>query len=588
MSDNSSLRHGAPDFASLEGETGFRLLFGEPDASVCFVRSLMLQTTFMRYILLHDLFTGNSSQQLSGTAKNSTPVWPWTPNSRQEMERFLTGIPDICAFEFVGKHIEPITSAHQILSYDTIDKQADLLLEFLNRDRVAPEHVIIAGLGYGGLICEQAFMRLQSDLTGSAKARARLRGMLLFDTPHFRAGLVEWTKMTANSLGVNPPWLSKCLPDLNAIHNMQAKFADIYERAEREVRLACCFTTLLERSSNPHISPDFCCLPCVEAIEMQLWNHDSSNWRSDEKYVAKRLATWVKEIRHGDKQVHNPFALRSLAGSSRSNEPGWIWDSKAANYYFKVDWPEEADESAASVSLGDIVTKIPTPATPKTFTPEQDIVSFPKELPARLNQPIARRDDVLLLDFLDKPKVDFSVSRVVQNDLEHWKNTHLNLDVGGAGYKFIVREEWSQERSIEYVMAALQIERVRESLKVETPTLYVVTGVIRGAKAADSDANERSMALGFRCQMVSVIQSSQKQADGMRLAVEVVEAVPRNQSKDVEEEEPWSEDSVDYAKIPQPEMEQSSTVPKDTPRQRYGSLRRFSRLRSFFRGGRSK
>src|SRR5271155_1107927 len=175
-------------------------------------------------------------------------------------------IPDSggIAFRYINK---PITSIHEILSRDTLDKHTDRLLDFLGRDGIAPKHVVLVGHGYGGLICEQTFMRLQTASTGSTKARARqrLRGMLLFNTPHFRAGLAEWTMLTAKELNVNAAksrqkqnW-SKCSTDFITVSDMQAKFADIFEDSESEVRLACCFAKL----------PD----PVTKLVSCSLFDH---------------------------------------------------------------------------------------------------------------------------------------------------------------------------------------------------------------------------------------------------------------------------------------------------------------------------
>jgi hypothetical protein len=202
---------------------------------------------------------------------------------------------------------------------------------------------------------------------------------------------------------------------------------------------------------------------------------------------------------------------------------------------------------AASVALGDIVKETHAPGSS--------------------NRPIATRDDVVFSQ--NGQLVDFSLSHVVKNDFDKWKSL-LNPDIGDAGYKVVVREEWSKDRSIEYVKAALQVKAVRESLKGEKPTFYAVTGVIRGAKAADSDLNERSEVLGFKCRKVSVMQPSGEQTDGTRLIVEQVEARSWSQSKGVKltptvAEELLSEIDVESSRSPQLEMEQKSKKPGDTP-----------------------
>ena len=196
---------------------------------------------------------------------------------------------------------------------------------------------------------------------------------------------------------------------------------------------------------------------------------------------------------------------------------------------------------SASVALGDIVEETHAPGSS--------------------NRPIATRDDVV---FSQNGKlVDFSLSHVVKNDFDKWKSL-LNPDIGDAGYKVVVREEWSKDHSIEYVKAALQVKAVREGLKGEKPTFYVVTGVIRGAKAADSDLNERSEVLGFKCRKVSVMQPSGEQTDGTRLIVEQVEARSWSQSKGVKLTPTVAEELLS-SRSPQLEMEQKSKKPGDTP-----------------------
>ncbi|OAL29777.1 hypothetical protein AYO20_09069 [Fonsecaea nubica] len=125
---------------------------------------------------------------------------------------------------------------------------------------------------------------------------------------------------------------------------------------------------------------------------------------------------------------------------------------------------------------------------------------------------------------MSSPKlIDFGVSRIIKNDFKYWQSL-LSPDIEGAGYKIVVREEWSTDRTVEYLKAALQLQAVRESLKVGEPRFYIVTGVIYGSKEADGDTSERSAVLGYQCQKASVVLLTAAPPNSTRLVIEQVEA----------------------------------------------------------------
>jgi hypothetical protein len=195
-----------------------------------------------------------------------------------------------------------------------------------------------------------------------------------------------------------------------------------------------------------------------------------------------------------------------------------------------------------------------------------DIVKETSSL-SSTNRPIATRDDVEPSQ--DKALVDFGLSHVIKNDFTHWEYL-LNADIERAGYKVVVREEWSKARTVKYVKAALQLKAVRDSLKIGEPSFYVVTGVIHGRKAADGDTTERSAALGFQCQKASVVQPSEAPTNSTRLVVEQVEArsyspTRGGKPKPTSTEEPVSEIGVGSSGAPDTEMESNWRKSGDPP-----------------------
>ncbi|KIW30493.1 uncharacterized protein PV07_06235 [Cladophialophora immunda] len=311
---------------------------------------------------------------------------------------------------------------------------------------------------------------------------------------------------------------------------MQAQFADIFEKSGSQVKLACCFAKQPDPVTKLFLSPEFCCLPTVEAIEI----HDSSHFcintaREDLTYIIERLADWTKAIQKGEEPTHDLLPLRSLAGSSRSNDPAWQWDPESAKRYSILSWKGESNMPAVSVALGDIIKEI--------------------YLPSSTNRPIATRDDVVPSQYKDI--IDFGASRIIKNDFKYWKYL-LNSDIEAAGYRTVVREEWSKDRTVEYVKAALKLKAVRESLKDGESKFYIVTGVIYGGKEADGDTAERSPALGYQCQKASVMQPSEAPTNSTRLVIEQVEVRSAINVKDkpTVTEEPISEIEAGSSGVP--------------------------------------
>lgn len=223
--------------------------------------NLISQANDIRFVVLHDYVI--SVTPLQPKIMKQNPVTSFKQISAaqarlqrrsgiHEFEEFFRSLVDKIpnsggvALRYINP---PISSIHRILSQTELENHTNRLLDFLGRGELASRHEILVGHGYGGLICEQAFMRLQTDSASPTRARAKkqLRGMLLFNTPHFRAGLAQWTFLTAKELNLSTArsrqdqdW-SACLDDFIKISKMQANFADIFQQPESQVRLACCF-----------------------------------------------------------------------------------------------------------------------------------------------------------------------------------------------------------------------------------------------------------------------------------------------------------------------------------------------------------
>ncbi|KAH9206213.1 hypothetical protein DL95DRAFT_450920 [Leptodontidium sp. 2 PMI_412] len=505
-----------PELPELPDAPGFHQHFGKPGAEVGF-------------IFLYDyLFSIKPPSQPRITRKNLVAAYKQISAIHARTQRkpgirefdeiaysLEANIPDSCGISFRYINNKPITSIGEILSQHAIEEHTNKLLNFLSRKGSAPKHVILVGHGYGGLICEQTFTRLEAASASSGEDRAtkQLQGILLLNTPHFQAGLAQWTLLTAKELNLKSAksrqrqnWAG-CLKDFDMISKMQAKFAASFKASESGVRLACCFAKLSDPVTGLRLSPEFSCLPHVEPIEI----HDSSHFcidttHEDFKYIIEKLAIWAEEIRKKKKPVGDPLPLKSLAGSSRANDPAWKWDPKSLDYYLTTSWKGKAQAPSASVALGDILKE--------TYEP---------------HSPITKRDDVVSL--LKGQLVDFGPSYIIKSDVVKWERL-LSSGMVDASYKVIVREEWSKNRSIEYVKAALQGKVVREHLKGIKQKFYVITGLIRGAKTPDSNSNEWSEPLGFQCRIVSVKQQpSEKATDFTRLVIEQYEARMWSESK---------------------------------------------------------
>ncbi|KIW84013.1 hypothetical protein Z517_03259 [Fonsecaea pedrosoi CBS 271.37] len=521
--------------AFLHSEDDCYRLFGEPDAAD------------LRFVVLHDYVLSVTPFQPKILKQN--PVTSFNQLSAakarlqrqsgiqdfQELSRSLTDkIPNSGGIAF--RYTNPsISSMHKILSQTELDNHTNRLLDFLGRGELDSKHEILVGHGYGGLICEQAFMRLQTNSASlkSARAKKRLRGMLLCNTPHFRAGLAQWTFLTAKELNLttarsreDQDW-SGCLDDFIRISRMQAQFADIVEKSASQIRLACCFAKQPDPVTKLFLSPEFCCLPSVEAIEIHNSSHFCVNTaQEDLTYIIERLADWAKAIQEGQKLTRDLLSLRSLAGSSRSNDPAWQWDPQSAKKYWILSWKGKSNMSAVSVALGDIIKEMSSPSS--------------------TTRPIATRDDVVPFQY--KELIDFGVSRIIKNDFKYWQSL-LSPDIEGAGYKIVVREEWSTDRTVEYLKAALQLQAVRESLKVGEPRFHIVTGVIYGSKEADGNTSERSAVLGYQCQKASVVSLTASPPNSTRLVIEQVEV--RSTIKTLDQP------TITVAPIPEVEAESS-------------------------------
>jgi len=102
-------------------------------------------------------------------------------------------------------------------------------------------------------------------------------GVILFDTPHFRAGLAEWALVSAKAYGIKcerttqrQKWTS--LKDqTTSISDMQRRFRDIDKIEDEDVcitriEVICCFATSPVPANNLMIAPEWAILPRRSAV----------------------------------------------------------------------------------------------------------------------------------------------------------------------------------------------------------------------------------------------------------------------------------------------------------------------------------
>jgi pimeloyl-ACP methyl ester carboxylesterase len=176
-----------------------------------------------------------------------------------------------------------------ILSHKELIRHAeDLIREMLEHRRATDPYTIIVGHGYGGLICEQVYLGLPisqrhpvriltpktqatvifddslwesppEDSRNGVHGSVLIDGIVLIDTPHFRAGIGQWAILSAKRKNIacaenarHQDW-SKYTKDIVGIASMQDDFCSSYTKYPRRTRIACCYRDARGRRED-HVS----------------------------------------------------------------------------------------------------------------------------------------------------------------------------------------------------------------------------------------------------------------------------------------------------------------------------------------------
>ncbi|KAJ0115534.1 hypothetical protein J7T55_010356 [Diaporthe amygdali] len=170
-------------------------------------------------------------------------------------------------FEYDSSYAD---SMDRIIAYDVLKIHALRLVRALQNWQKKQGHFFapfIVARGYGGLICEQAYLL---SLQKHRRHFIRIEGLILFETPHFRAGLAQWLLITAKELKIpcaRTPQLqdwSDVQTHLNRIAEMQKEFRALVPGP----RMACFFASSHPKNSLKGISPEWAVLPGVTSIPL--------------------------------------------------------------------------------------------------------------------------------------------------------------------------------------------------------------------------------------------------------------------------------------------------------------------------------
>ncbi|KAK7998986.1 srpk [Apiospora marii] len=135
-----------------------------------------------------------------------------------------------------------------------------------DRRRLSQRPIIILAHGYGGLIYERALRMSYESLLNDNRPSAqnflahRYQLAILFDTPHFAAGLGEWAIMSGRSLGIRcartaaqQQWSQKEREFVATISNIQATLSDQLQTQDSSnptIQIAGCFATLPDKETK--------------------------------------------------------------------------------------------------------------------------------------------------------------------------------------------------------------------------------------------------------------------------------------------------------------------------------------------------
>ena len=216
------------------------------------------------------------------------------------------------------------------------------------------------------------------------------------------------------------------------------------------------------------------------------------------------MGKWVLELQNGKMRHDDPFDVTKLErfdGSSRHNDPACEWDPECVGFYFIIS---SKSENGDEVALGSLLE-----STDKPF------------------QPIAKKSDILhTSDQIRK----FDPSQIITNSYEPWQSL-VSRSFKEEKFEHIIREEWSKHRAVKYLKAALQVEALQKYITKEDSCLYVVTGIILGATAA-----EFSKVVGYKVLSVSTMQAEEgdrfRETSNLKLVIREKRARSSSEAKE--------------------------------------------------------
>jgi hypothetical protein len=168
----------------------------------------------------------------------------------------------------------------------------------------------------------------------------------------------------------------------------------------------------------------------------------------------------VRQSREGEYPSWDPFPLmqkEAFLETSSRNDPAVRFDPTATKYYFMCN---AASDRAEKIRLGDIVE---SPRSLGLIATSQLVEPY---LPSHLREK------------------GLDPTFVVRNDLLDWENAVDRIEVPHA-CPYLLRCEWSRERSAEYLKAALDNSGIKTQLLDDNKAVFLVTGILHGSYSSD-------------------------------------------------------------------------------------------------------
>ncbi|KAF2968711.1 hypothetical protein GQX73_g4901 [Xylaria multiplex] len=268
-------------------------------------------------------------------------------------------------------------SISDLLNPDKLEAHAHDLLRLINNisnSNNKASRIILVGYGYGGLITEWATV-----LAGRSKSNpsditlSQIIGVVLFGTPHFPVGLIQWAIICGKkphneerSKGIVTTakyrgWKSY-EKEIDILIEKQGEFCSVCASSDTDIKILCCFADWAESSgessqvSATHISlpTEWCLLSGFSATHIHSTYTQLTTFSEDVDYsgVSKIVERWLPRAENPEASNSEEIAkarqsLRSiLEGSNlvrRGNAPGRNWTYPLGN----LD----------SITVGAIITK---------------------------------------------------------------------------------------------------------------------------------------------------------------------------------------------------------------------------------------